>query len=85
MWSFKNILRLLGKWYVIILLLFFVQLTFESCSRHYRQKRMIKRRKTSTIKRHQSTYQRKVKRRTLPINKNYLIKHKQPKRSTYRR
>lgn len=66
-------------------MLFFAQITFESCSVHRRQRKMVKRRKSSSVKRHHSPYQRKVKRRTLPINKNYLIKHKKPKRSTYRR
>jgi hypothetical protein len=72
----KQILRLLGKWYVIILLLFVVQLSAESCSRHYRYKRMIKRRRFAVMHRYKSPYFKKIKRNTIPINRNYIIKNK---------
>ena len=71
-----QILRLLKKWYVIVLILFVVQLSAESCSRHYRYKRMIKRRRGAVSHRYRTPYQKKIRRNTIPINRNYIIKNK---------
>ena len=58
------------------------EVTFDSCSRHHRYKRMIKRRRTTMIKKsHRSPYQRKLRRKSIPINSNYVIKN----RNNYRR
>ncbi|MCK9611488.1 MAG: hypothetical protein PHR81_09675 [Bacteroidales bacterium] len=73
-------MRYLKKWYVILLAVFIVEIAFESCTRHYRYKRMIKRRRTAISKRYHSPYQKKLKKNIIPINKNYIIKNKQNRR-----
>ncbi len=72
----KQIFRFLSKWYVVILLLFVVQIANESCSRHYRYKKMIKRRRVAVMHRYRSPYHHKIRRNTIPINRNYIIKNK---------
>jgi hypothetical protein len=72
----RQIFRLLSKWYVILLLLFVVQIASESCARHYRYKKMIKRRRVAVSHRYHSVYHKKIKRNTIPINRNYIIKNK---------
>ena len=67
---------LLKKWYIIVLLAIVTEISLDSCSRHSRYKRMIKRRRTAISNRYSSPYQRKVKRNTIPINTNYIIKNK---------
>lgn len=69
-------MRLLKKWYVILLVLFVVQISMESCAKHYRYKRMIKRRRSAVSHRYHTPYQKKLKRNTIPINRNYIIKNK---------
>lgn len=71
-----QIMRLLKKWYVIVLVLFVVQIGMDSCSRHYRYKRMIKRRRGAVSHRYHSPYQQRLKKSTIPINRNYIIKNK---------
>jgi hypothetical protein len=67
---------IIKKWYLIILLAFVTEIVMESCSRHYRYKKMIKRRRTAIAKRYTSPYQKKLKRNIIPINQNYIIKNK---------
>ena len=69
-------MRYIKKWYILLLIVFLSQVLFESCSRHYRYKRMIKRRRSAVSKRYITPYQKKIKRNTIPINKNYIIKNK---------
>ena len=69
-------MRYLRKWYVIILLVFVVEIAFESCSVHSRYKKMIKRRRSAVSYKHQSPYQKKLRKNVLPINKNYIIRNK---------
>lgn len=69
-------MRFLKKWYVILLAVFIAEIAFDSCNRHYRYKRMIKRRRTAIAKRYQSPYLRKIRKNVIPINKNYIIKNK---------
>lgn len=74
------------KWY-LMLLFFYAGLNFlASCSPNYRYRRMLKRRKAATVQRHKSTHQRKIRRRTIPINKNYVIRHQRTRapRGPYR-
>ena len=71
--SFKKILVFLKKWFILLLIVLFIIPT-ESCSVHHRYKKMLKRRQKVSMKRYRSPYQRKIKRRAIPINKNYIIK-----------
>lgn len=71
------IMRYLKKWYVILLAVIIAEITFDSCSRHYRYKKMIKRRRGAIAKRyHSSYYMKKIRKNIIPINKNYIIKNK---------
>lgn len=73
----EMILKYLKKWYVLVLLVMLAQPILESCSKHRRFKRMIKRRRSVMIKqKHRSPYQRQLKRKSVPINSNYVIKNK---------
>jgi hypothetical protein len=67
---------IIKKWYLIILLAFVTEIVMDSCSRVYRYKKMIKRRKSAISKRYTSPYQKKLKRNIIPINQNYIIKNK---------
>ncbi|MEI6765237.1 MAG: hypothetical protein WCM76_06310 [Bacteroidota bacterium] len=69
-------MRYLKKWYVVVLIVFVTTLALESCSRHYRYKKMIKRRRSAVAKRYHSPWQKKIKRNTIPINQNFIIKNK---------
>lgn len=69
-------MKYLKKWYIILVAVFIAEIAFDSCNRHYRYKRMIKRRRTAMVKRYHSPYQKKLKKNIIPINKNYIIKNK---------
>ncbi len=69
-------MKYLKKWYIILLAVIITEIAFDSCNRHYRYKRMIKRRRSAIAKRYHSPYQKKLKKNIIPINKNYIIKNK---------
>lgn len=73
------------KWSAILLITIFATASFESCSNHYRFKKVVRKRRTGMIKRSGHHYSRfkKVKRNTIPINKNYIIKNKRVRRGWY--
>ncbi|MDD3877870.1 MAG: hypothetical protein PHT69_14710 [Bacteroidales bacterium] len=47
---------------------------------------MLKRRKSASVKRYKSPHQRKIAKKTIPINKNYVIKNqrRRPPRGPYK-
>lgn len=69
-------MRYFKKWCLILLAVFVAEVAFDSCSRHYRYKKMIKRRRSSITIRYQSPYQKKLNKNIIPINKNYIIRNK---------
>ncbi|MEI6124197.1 MAG: hypothetical protein WCQ95_11290 [Bacteroidota bacterium] len=69
-------MRYFKKWIFILLAVIVVEVAFESCSRHYRYKKMIKRRRGSIAMRYKSPYQKKLNKTTIPINQNYIIRNK---------
>jgi hypothetical protein len=69
-------MRYFKKWCFILLAIIVAEVSFDSCSRHYRYKKMIKRRRTAISHRYHSSYQKKLKKGVIPINKNYIIKNK---------
>ena len=79
-------MRYLKKWYILLLILFITLSSLPSCSRNYRYKRMLKKRKSASSKRYKSAYHRKIKKKTIPINRNYIIKKQKsrPPRGPYR-
>ncbi len=64
------------RWFIILIISVFIITAFESCNKHARFKRMLKHRRSVTVKRHSSASQRRFKRKTIPINKNYIIKNR---------
>ena len=62
------------KWYIILLICVITITTFESCNKHHRFKNMLKHRRSAV--RYHSPYQRKLKKKTIAIGKNYIIKNK---------
>jgi len=64
------------KWYIIFLVCVITITVFDSCNKHHRFKRMLKHRRSITVSRHHSPYQRRFSRKTVPINKNYIIKNR---------
>ncbi|MGD0712102.1 MAG: hypothetical protein ABR968_13095 [Bacteroidales bacterium] len=64
------------KWYIILLICVITLTAFESCNRHHRFKSMLKHRRTVTMRRYHSPYQRRLKRKTVAIGKNYIIRNK---------
>jgi len=83
-------MRYLKKWYILLLIFYIALNIFASCSRSYKAnrkyKKMLKRRKTASVKRYKSPHQRKIAKKTIPINKNYVIKNqkRRPPRGPYR-
>ncbi len=69
-------MRYFKKWFIILLAVVITGVAFDSCSRHYRYKKMIKRRRASIAIRYHSPYQKKLKKNVIPINKNYIIHNK---------
>ena len=69
-------MRYFKHWLLILLTVFVAEVAFNSCSRHYRYKKMIKRRHSAIKSRYHSPYQKKLKKNVIPINKNYIIKNK---------
>ena len=67
-------MRYFKKWYIIFLVCVITLTAFESCNRHQRFKKMLKHRRSMSGLRYHSNYQRRLKRKTIPINKNYIIK-----------
>jgi hypothetical protein len=69
-------MRYFKKWLYILLAVIVAEVAFDSCSRHYRYKKMIKRRRSAISHRYHSPYQKKLKKNIIPINKNYIIRNK---------
>lgn len=67
-------MRYFRNWYIIFLIGAILITTTESCGGHKRFKRMLKHRRSITMKRYHSPYQRRFKKKVQPINKNYIIK-----------
>jgi hypothetical protein len=69
--------RILAKWYFIVILLVFSGISLDSCQ-SLRYKNMIKKRRTghTGAKRHKSTYQKKLNKRTTTTNSKYVIDNK---------
>ncbi|HNW98987.1 MAG TPA: hypothetical protein PKK00_11315 [Bacteroidales bacterium] len=64
------------KWLIVLFAGIMMLTTFSSCNKHHRFKRMLKHRRSVNVHRHHSPYQRRIKRKTMPINKNYIIKNR---------
>lgn len=64
------------KWFIVLVAGIVLATAFESCHRHRRFKRMLKHRRSVNVHRYHSPYQRKLKRKIVPINKNYIIKNR---------
>ena len=64
------------KWLIILLVSVVTLTAFDSCGGHRRHKRIMKHRKSVNSRRYKSPYQRRFKRKTIPINKNFIIKNK---------
>ena len=79
-------MRYLKKWYLLLLILYITLSLLSSCSRNYRYKRMLKKRKSASSKRYKSSYTKKMRKKTIPINRNYIIKKQKsrPPRGPYR-
>ena len=79
-------MRYLKKFFLMFLILYIALSLLSSCSRNYRYKKMLKRRKSSSAKRYKSSYQKKIRKKTIPINRNYIIKKQKsrPPRGPYR-
>jgi len=67
-------MRYFKKWYIILLVCVVTITAFESCSKHHRFKKMLKHRRSISVQRYHSPYQKKFKRKIQPINKNYIIR-----------
>lgn len=68
------------KWYIVVLLVIAGTATFESCGpAQYRTYKKYVKRKSSAMG-YRSNYQKKLRRNTMPINRNYIIRnrHTQP-------
>lgn len=64
------------KWFIVLVAGLMFLTTFDSCAHRHRFKRMLKHRRSVTVHRFHSPYQRRFKRKTVPINKNYIIKNR---------
>ena len=69
-------MRFTKKWHTILLICVITIITLGSCNKHHRFKSMLKHRRSITVKRYHSPYQRRLGRKTVPINKNFIIKNK---------
>jgi hypothetical protein len=69
-------MRYFKHWLFILLTVFIAEVAFNSCSKHYRYKKMIKRRHSAIKSHYHSPYQKKLKKNVIPINKNYIIRNK---------
>jgi len=63
------------QWCIIILAVFIAEISFDSCSPHYRYKSVMKRRRAAASTKYHSTYLKKLRKNVIPINKNYIIKN----------
>ncbi len=66
----------LKRWFIILVIAVVTLTAFDSCRGHRRHKRIMKHRRASNARHYKSPYQRKFKRKTIPINKNFIIKNK---------
>ncbi|NVO02065.1 MAG: hypothetical protein HXX09_05130 [Bacteroidetes bacterium] len=71
-------MRYLKKWYVLIIVCFFVEIAMNSCASKSNYKKMMKHRGSYSSARrgYGSSYKRKIKRHSMPIAKNYIIKNR---------
>ena len=70
-------MKYLKKWYVLIIVCFIAEVAFDSCAGKSNYKKMMKHRSGySSRKGYGSSYKRKIKRHSMPIAKNYIIKNR---------
>lgn len=71
-------MKILFKWYVILLIVICGQLGFSSCGAHkyHRYSNLLKHRKSAIVHRYRSAAHKKINKKAIPINRNYIIKNK---------